>query len=204
MLTLLEVVRFFLVVRPWHPMIARCLGAVVVIAGGSLAAGRATAAEALAPVLVLQAFATSSGFLPAAHRGHYDLLFASGCRRTWIAAGHCALSAAPGIAAWLAIALIELVSTRGGTMAALAPRTMAGVAVASTLPWAVTVSLPRLAGGVIWVVAAVVATSVVRIPWLTAVIVTPTSVAHVITAALAMAAALMWIERTDIPLETGQ
>jgi len=68
--------------------------------------------------------------------------------------------------------------------------------VASTLPWAVTVPLPRLTGGLVWIVFD-------RVTAGAAAAMVPTAV--VAAAALgAMTAAIVWIQRADFPLEAAQ
>ena len=189
------IVRFFLIVGLWHPAVAGGLVGVVVIAGILLVAGRIEAREALPPVLLLQTLAVSSGFAGPARRGHYDFLFAAGHKRVWIATVHWAISAAPGVAAWSALVLIDLLSSGSAAMNSVAGGPLTGLLLASTVPWAVTVPLPRLTGGLIWIL--LLAT---RIP--AALTVPPLAAA--VAAAATMAAAVMWIERADFPLETAQ
>jgi hypothetical protein len=187
-------IRFLLVVRPWHPVVAG--GLVLVVAGAAvlLAAGRVSAGDALAPVLLLQTLVVSSGFAGPARRGHYDFLIASGQKRLAIAVAHWAVSATPGLAAWLALALIDLLVSGGRTL--LSAPTVTAVVVASTLPWAVTVPLPRLTGGLVWVLFE-------RVSAGGAAATVPTPVVIVVTAT-AMLAAVTWIEHADFPLEAAQ
>jgi hypothetical protein len=110
--------------------------------------------QVVTPIVFLQMFAASTGFAVPARRGHYDLLMTGGAGRLWIAATHLALSVAPGIAAWLAVACVELV-LRGGDSRALAGGSVAAVLLVSGLAWAVTVPLPRLSGGIMWLLAIV-------------------------------------------------
>src|SRR5687767_10430663 len=99
--------RFFLIVGLWHPAVVAGLAVVVAIAGALVAAGWMKLADALAPVLLLQTLAVSSGFAGQARRGHYDFLFAAGYTRTSIALAHWVISASPGVAGWGALVLIE-------------------------------------------------------------------------------------------------
>ena len=186
-------IRFFLIVRPWHPLVAGGLGVVVAAAGALVAAGRVASADALAPVLLLQTLAASSGFAGPARRGHYDFLIAGGYKRAWIALAHWAVSAAPGIAGCVVLGIIEFAfRLQPGVLTTAG---LSGVVLASTLPWAVTVPLPRLTGGLVWIVLVVAG--------LTRAITVPPLVA-VAGGAAAMAAAIAWIERADFPLETAQ
>jgi hypothetical protein len=187
-------IRFFLVVRPWHPVAAGGLVAAAVTGAVLLAAGRIGGAAAMAPVVLLQTLVVSSGFAGPARRGHYDYLIASGQKRMAIALAHWAVSAAPGLAAWLLLAAIEMVTT--GERVLLSPATVTTVLFASTLPWAVTVPLPRLTGGLVWVV-------LDRITVGTLPASLPTVVVAAVTA-VAMASAIAWIQRADVPLETAQ
>ena len=116
-------------------------------------AGAATGA--LVPVLVLQAFAASSGFTLPARRGHYDLLFTRGSSRTSIALMHWASSIATGIASWLVLAILEFVVSFGASATLLASGSCAAVFLVSTLPWATSVTLPRFSAGIGWLLLAV-------------------------------------------------
>ena len=186
-------IRFFLVVRPWHPLIVGGLMVVVAAAGTLVAAGRVAAADALAPVLLLQTLAASSGFAGPARRGHYDFLMAGGYKRVWVALAHWAVSAAPGMAGWILLGGIEYAFNV--EPAALTAAGVTGLVLASTLPWAVTVPLPRLTGGLVWIVLVVSGLPrAVTVPLLVA----------VAGGAAAMAAAIAWIARADFPLETAQ
>jgi hypothetical protein len=115
---------------------------------------------AMAPVLLLQLFAASSGFEVPARRGHYDLLLTNGHRRIWMALVHWATSIGPGVIAWLTLALTELVATQGREARLLTTGTCTAVSLVSTLPWAITVRLPRFSGGIGWLVALSISASV--------------------------------------------
>ena len=189
------IVRFFLIVGLWHPAVAGGLAAVVVVAGGLLAAGRMDVGNALTPVILLQTLAVSSGFAGPARRGHYDFLFAAGHKRASIAVAHWAISAAPGAAGWGALVLIEWVSRGEAAAPSLTGGALTSLVLASTLPWAVTVPLPPLTGGLVWIV--LLATGISR-PM------TVPPLAAAIAAAAALVAAVVWIQRADFPLETAQ
>lgn len=110
--------------------------------------------QVVVPIVFLQMFAASTGFAVPARRGHYDLLMTGGAGRLRIAATHLMLSIAPGIAAWLAVACVEAM-LRGGESRGLAAGSVAAVLLVSGLAWAVTVPLPRLSGGIMWLLAIV-------------------------------------------------
>ena len=63
----------------------------------------------LLPILLLQTFAVSTGFMGYARRGHFDLLFTCGAGRVQVAAIYWLLSALPGVASWLALAVLEII-----------------------------------------------------------------------------------------------
>ena len=189
------IVRFFLIVGLWHPAVAGGLAAVVVIGSALFAAGRIEMGDVLAPVLLLQTLAASSGFAGSARRGHYDFLFAAGHPRLPIALAHWAISAAPGVGAWGVLVLVEWASNGRSGMSSSTSQALTGLLLASTLPWAATVPLPRLTGGLVWIVLLVTGlTRTITVPPLAA----------AIAAAAAMGAAVAWIRRADFPLETAQ
>ena len=133
---------------------------VLTIAGGAaIVSDPHKASGALVPVLVLQSLAASSGFSLPARRGHYDLLFTRGSSRLLIALIHWAMSILPGLASWFALAVLEVAVTAGTNQALFASGTCAAVFLVSTLPWAITVALPRFAGGIGWMLVAITATT---------------------------------------------
>jgi len=114
----------------------------------------------MVPILLLQLFAASSGFEVPARRGHYDLLLTSGYGRVWMALVHWGTSISHGIAAWLVLVLAERIASGGAWTTLLAPGTWAAVGLVSTLPWAITLRLPRFSGGIGWLLALAISTSV--------------------------------------------
>ncbi len=116
--------------------------------------------DALMPVLLLHVFAVSSGFTVPARRGHFDLLLTAGMPRVVIAITHWLVSAAPGVAAWLTLGVVELIVKQGSPTSAFSTGTIAAVLMISTFGWALTVSLPRLTGGVVWLVTLFVALTI--------------------------------------------
>jgi hypothetical protein len=152
-------VRFFHVVPPVPSMMSGTFLVLTIAAAAAIVSDPDKAAGTLVPVLVLQSLAASSGFSLPARRGHYDLLFTRGSSRTLVALVHWATSIISGLASWLALALLELVVTTGTRQSLFASGTCAAVFVVSTLPWAITVALPRFAGGIGWLLVAVTATT---------------------------------------------
>jgi hypothetical protein len=142
--------RFFHVVGPVTGLIAWTFLAVVIVGAMAIASDPMKAPAAIVPVLVLQVFAASTGFSVPARRGHYDLLLTGGHSRVWMALAHWWASIAPGITAWLAVAGVEVAATAGAHTTLLAFGTCAAMCLVSTLPWAITLRLPRFAGGIGW------------------------------------------------------
>lgn len=147
-----QVIHFFAIVSPVPRLMKTTFWGVAACAVSVVAWDPSRATVALTPILALQLFATSSGFLLSARRGHYDLLLTRGHSRLRIAAVHWAVCAFPGIVSWAAVAVAEMVVTGGAGWSLVQAGTLSAVLVVSTVPWAVTVALPRFAGAVGWVV----------------------------------------------------
>jgi hypothetical protein len=142
--------RFFRAVPPVPRLMAATFAAVAVAGALLVVLDTPRAAAALTPVLLLQLFAASSGFSVPARRGHYDLLLTLGESRLRIAVAHWLASILPGAAAWLVVALTELLATRGSQALLLASGSVTAFALVSTLPWAMTVALPRFSAAIGW------------------------------------------------------
>jgi hypothetical protein len=226
--------RFFRVV-PTQPMLI-VWTFMVVIAVGSMAIVRepSRSGDLMRPVLLLQLFAASSGFEVPARRGHYDLLLTSGHRRIWVALVHWATSIAPGVLAWLVLAAVEVAARRGADTTLLALGTCAAMGLVSTMPWAITVRLPRFSGGIGWLLVLTLSTSALssgRMPGSRGVnevgesiwsawefLVYPAvfvgrelsigngliAAPALVLALAAMAAACRWVSRASVPLEAAQ
>jgi hypothetical protein len=147
--------RFFRVVSPVASMMTGTFAVLTMISAIVIAVDPGRSAKALVPVLLLQAFAASSGFAFPARRGHYDLLLTRGSSRTLIALVHWAISIVPGVASWLVLILFELAASGGASGHLSASGTCAAIFLVSTLPWAVTIALPRFSGGIGWMLVAV-------------------------------------------------
>jgi hypothetical protein len=226
--------RFFRVVptQPtlivWTFAVVAAIGVVAVVREPSRSEG------AMVPVLLLQLFAASSGFEVPARRGHYDLLLTSGHRLVWMALVHWAMSIAPGLMAWLTLAAVEVAVSRGAETRLLTTGTFAAVGLVSTLPWAITVRLPRFSGGIGWLLALTLSTSVLSSgtvpgnqstndvggliwPAWEFLVYPAVFVGHrlgrdegliaapaLVLALASMAAACRWVSRASIPLEAAQ
>jgi hypothetical protein len=210
---LLRIARFFIV----FPVVPRAMllafGVATLVGGTALAMNVEHSIRTAAPVLLLQLFAAASGFVVPARRGYYDLVLTRGDSRIAIAALHWAMSVLPGILSWLVLAAVERVC---GGVSLVAPGTLLALFVVSTVPWALTVPLPRLTGAVVWLlVFALVAAAFPEsraspaslvLPW--ALLGTPPHPVATWIAVMCitgtMAGAFTWINRMDLPLESGQ
>lgn len=228
---MLSLCRFFLVVTPVPRLMHATLAAAGAAGAVAIAIDAGRAPRALTPVLLLQLFAASSGFMVPARRGHFDLVLSIGQGRRRVACAHWLLSVAPGCLAWLVLALTEAIAGDGPVVLA-SSGTAAAVLLVSTIPWAVTVALPRFAGAIGWLVVLTVFAMVPSAPavfdgigggpsWLHAaagVALYPQLLAGedirgaagllaapaLIGAVVSLAYAFVWIDRRDIPLEAAQ
>jgi hypothetical protein len=213
--------RFFRVVTTLPTLILWTFVVVVGVGGAAIVRDSTRSAGAMVPVLLLQLFAASSGFEVPARRGHYDLLLTSGHRRVWMALVHWATSIAPGLMAWLTLAAFEGVASGWADRRLLTSGTLAAVGLVSTLPWAITVRLPRFSGGIGWLLALAISTSVwpsMQLWSAWGVLVYPAGLVGqtlgvrdgliaapaVILALVSMVAACRWISRASVPLEAAQ
>ncbi len=151
--------RFFVVAPPMPVSMVGAFAATVTVGAFVLLVGAGHGQAAVTPVLVLQLFATSSGFAMPARRGHYDLLLTRGEGRVRAALAHWMLSAAPGVASWLAVGLIELAASGVTRSAAFSTGACAALVLVSTLPWALSIGLPRFAASIGWLLVLVIATA---------------------------------------------
>jgi hypothetical protein len=231
MKNVLYLLRFFRVAPPLPGLVVWTFGAIVVGACAVVLIAPGRTAGALAPLLVLQAFAASSGFAVPARRGHYDLLLTNTGGRTSIALAHWASSIAPGVAGWLIVSSVEALVT-GSASIAMASGTCAAVILVSTMPWAATIALPRFSGGIGWLLTLTVVAitlspdadaSLLRTMdaegfAAAAFLVYPIAVVGrqlssrellivapaLVLAAMSMVAACRWVRRATFPLEAAQ
>jgi hypothetical protein len=229
------ILRFYRIVAPVPALVsAMTLTVLAVCAVLAIVAPGATSAP-LPALLVLQIFAASSGVVGPARRGYYDALLSRGVGRAQILWGHWLASTGPGVVCWAAVALLDQLTHRGdGHARALAPGTLVALWLASSVPWAATVALPRFAAAIAWLVVLVTtlttlpsgqATLVAALddraaswPATMAALVYPmglvgrtlspaqwTAVAPALVLSVAApAAAFLWFTRADIPLEASQ
>src|SRR5687768_3803001 len=113
MARLIYLVRFFHIVSPMPPLMGVTFVVTTTVSDAGVAVDPDRVQQALTPLLMLQLFACSSGFLIPARRGHFDLLLTAGESRLRIAAVHWFMSVLPGLACWFVVGLCEAVATRG-------------------------------------------------------------------------------------------
>ena len=225
-------VRFFAVVAPTPPLMWPAMLGAGLVAASLIIVGVDQTGGVLTPLLLLQAFAASSGFMVPARRGHYDLLLTAGYGRVRIAAAHWSVSVLPGLAVWMAVAAVDLGAE--GAAGVLRGGTAIAFALVSTVPWAATVALPRFTAAIAWLLlltmvmavlppeeaallfavsdatswplaAAAVALYPVTLVGTDVVVQdAPRILPALVLAACSLAVALAWIGRQDIPLEAPQ
>lgn len=211
-------IRFFCVVPPVPPLMHGAFAASAVAAAVALGLQATDPYGALAPVFLLQALAASSGFAVPARRGHYDLLLTSGVSRLRIGIAHLAASILPGIVCWMVMTALEAITSGGFPGVSLASGTLAALVIVSALSWAATVPLPRLTGGMIWLLIFVApvdhalfpaTASVLLLPWtlvganVLAFGAMPVATASAVVVT-AVVGALTWVCRTDITLQVAR
>ena len=210
--------RYFRVVSP-VPGLLTASFAVATMTGLVVAVTMpARAATAAVPLLLLQAFSASTGFSAPARRGHFDLLLTRGEPRMRIAIVQWLTAIAPGVVSWILLALAAVVTAPESSATLLRSGTATAMLLVSTVPWAVTVSLPRFSGAIGWLLLISVGT-VAADRWPAAVrdLVFPVGLMGqaigyrwdvvlpaIVLSAGSVATALIWVHRRDIPLEAGQ
>lgn len=225
-----DILRFFRVVPPVPRLLTLSTAAIVCACAAIVVSEPARAADALTPLLAVQLFAASTGFTAPARRGFYDFVLTAGINRVSIALVQWLTAVAPVIAGWVSLAGIEGIVT-GYPPTLMSSGSAAAMFVVSTLPWAVTTGLPRFSGAIGWVLAAVIAVTLLPTasdaPWQRgapgnwldawAFLLFPSRLAGrdafaywpevlpgLMVSACAMALAILWIHRVAVPLEAAQ
>jgi hypothetical protein len=233
-MTVIAPLRFLRVVPLHSPYMLLALAGVGVSSAAMIALDPGMGEDAIAPVALLQMFSASSGFAVPARRGHFDLLLTGGATRLRVAVAHLAVSILPGLALWVALGAMEMAAARTLTPRAFASGTVFAMFVISMLAWALTVPLPRLSGGIAWLLLIALALvgwlewralvtaagagtldagTLAAVYLLCPLLLVGHSVgsSHLVTlvpgaavASIAGAIGIWWIARMDVPLESAQ
>jgi hypothetical protein len=142
--------RFFVVAPPLPPLMVATFVLIAAVGAAVLVVDATRGAAVVTPIIVLQLFASASGFEGPARRGHYDLLLTSGEGRLRVAVAHWLVSVTPGAAAGAVVGLVEVASGDSGHTV-FSAGTFAAFFLVSTLPWALAVRLPRFAPSIGWI-----------------------------------------------------
>ena len=218
MTNVLYVFQYFRVVPPIPRLMTGAFVAITFVGVLSIVFASAHDASAVVPVIVLQAFSAATGFSAPARRGYFDLLLARGEPRTRIAAVQWLTAITPGVASWATLAAVDALVHGPSGNPLLRSGTFLALGMASTIPWAVTVSLPRFSGAIGWLLVVALGT-VGDVIW-------PEPLRQVLfpigligqrvagqwevclpallLSLISVACALWWVHRTDIRLEAAQ
>jgi hypothetical protein len=219
----IELLYFFRVVPPISRLMRATFATLTVVGGAQITLGTSEAPAVILPVLVLQAFSAATGFAAPARRGYFDLLLARGESRVRIAVAQWLTGIAPGVGSWAALAALQGVEHGTGGNPLLAAGTLVALLMASTIPWAITVGLPRFSGAIGWLLLVCVGGATEPV-WPQAVreVIFPLEVVGkalpgqmvasdaialaigVVVSVAALVLALAWVHRSDIPLEASQ
>jgi len=217
MADLLYVIRYFQVVPPIPRLLMGSFVVLTVACCVLTALTDDSDGASVVPIVVLQAFSASTGFAVSARRGYFDLLIARGLSRVRIAIAQWLVALVPGLCSWAILASVRSLS-HGGHNPLLESGTAMAFFMASTLPWAANVGLPRFSGAIGWLLL-VSLMSAGGVIWPDSVqdVIFPVGLvggsvasrAGVFAVALllsvvGMALALVWVHRIDIRLEAAQ
>jgi hypothetical protein len=136
-------------IHPLYAMVA--LAAIAVLGLVTVYLNPTELDSGLGMILFAQMFLASSGFVVRARRGHLDPLLANSPDRIPIVVSHWALSVAPGVIAWGAVAGAALLLGSPAAASALIGTRAAGLLVVSSIAWVLGFALPRGAAGMLWV-----------------------------------------------------
>jgi hypothetical protein len=145
-----RLVRYFWIVTP--PKAYLC-GVLLLLGAGGIYLEFQTPGSseiAILGILLIQLFAVSTGFSSLASRGYFDPALTSGAARASIALAHFLVSAAPGFVAWSIVGVAEALRAGSLDVVAFRPAGLSGLLLVSTVPWALTLRLPPLTGGALW------------------------------------------------------
>jgi hypothetical protein len=163
----LSPLRYFTAVSPPSPPLVAVLGILATVAAALEILDRGSSDWVLASVVLMQLFASSTGFRRHATRGYFDPILL-GTSRARVALAHLTVSATPGFLAWTAAGIAEAVAARSLSVPAFRPAGWAALLLASAVPWAASVRTAPFLGGTLWLVVSVSLLISGRIPGLLA------------------------------------
>ena len=143
--------RFFLTLRLHASSALLVLAAVTAVSVWTVALSPSELDSGLGMVLFLQMFLASTGFLPAARRGHFDPVLAGSYGRTPIAIAHWIVSVWPGAAAWGAVTAVAYGVGSPAAFSASGGQRAAALFIVSAVVWSAGFALTRGAAGVAWI-----------------------------------------------------
>jgi hypothetical protein len=215
---ILYVFRYFRVVPPIPALMTSSFVVITLVGAFSIAFNGHGGAAAAIPVIVLQAFGASTGFSASARRGYFDLLLARGEPRARIAFAQWLTAIMPGMLSWASLVVVQTLVHGTANNQLMASGTLMALLMASTIPWAVTVGLPRFSGAIGWLMLVCLKT-VSGIVWPDPVhdVVFPIDVIGknvtgrpsvlvpaTLISLISLTIAVWWVHRTDIRLEAAQ
>ena len=148
-MTVPEILRFFTAVSPPARVLVVVLGVLVAAAGAIETVHAGSSDWVLASIAIVQLFAAATGFHRHATRGYYDPILREGTRAR-LALVHFAVSAGPGVAAWIATGAAQSLAARSFAVPAFRASGWVTLLLVSAAPWAASVRLSRFALGVLW------------------------------------------------------
>ena len=107
--------------------------------------------SSLGMILLVHMLLASSGFAPAARRGHFDPMLVRGRGRTAALAAQWCGSVLPGAVAWTIVCIAGLRAGSEAAASALYGSRLAAFWIVSSVAWSAGFLLPRGAGGGIWI-----------------------------------------------------
>ena len=215
---LLYVFRYFRVVPPIPALMSGSFVVITLVGAVAIAVTGEGGGVAAVPVIVLQAFSASTGFSAPARRGYFDLLLARGEPRARIAFVQWLTAITPGALSWAGLSAVHALAHGSARNELLASGTVMALLMASTIPWAVTVALPRFSGAIGWLLIVCLG-AVGGVPWPDPVrkVVFPIDLIGesvgkradvwlpaMLLSLVSLTAAVLWVHRTDIRLEAAQ
>ena len=145
------VVRYLWSVFPHFSSVAVGASGLALFGGWAVKVMPGDFGAAYVPLLFGQLFGASCGFRQAADSGYLDRILVSGARRVAIGAVHLALSAGPGLLAWVAVYGAELYVLGRADAVGLRPQYVLSLVLVSSVAWAISLPSGRFVGGVVWI-----------------------------------------------------